>query len=107
MTVFKPREPPGSPVKKLPLFQQLLCLDRDLAMICSVSSDENASLANLRPLLKLLEISGHGIPWLVGVFLVMYTADGKHPESFEVAFNILFGMLHSLSFFNLSQHSNL
>lgn len=90
-TAYGQAEPPGSPVKKLPLYKQLLSLDRDLAMICSVSADENSSLANLRPFLKLLEYSGHGIPWLLGVFVVMYLTNEKDPKLFQIAFNILFG----------------
>ncbi|XP_071820591.1 polyisoprenoid diphosphate/phosphate phosphohydrolase PLPP6-like [Apostichopus japonicus] len=95
-TAYGQAEPPGSPVKKLPLYKQLLSLDRDLAMICSVSADENSSLANLRPFLKLLEYSGHGIPWLLGVFVVMYLTNEKDPKLFQIAFNILFALVLDL-----------
>ncbi|PIK37327.1 hypothetical protein BSL78_25826 [Apostichopus japonicus] len=95
-TAYGQAEPPGSPVKKLPLYKQLLSLDRDLAMICSVSADENSSLANLRPFLKLLEYSGHGIPWLLGVFVVMYLTNEKYPKLFQIAFNILFALVLDL-----------
>lgn len=96
MTVSKETKPPLSPLKRLTFFQQLETFDRDLAMICSVSSDEDANLACLRPILKLLEISGHGIPWLLGVFVAMYYYNESDAYSFQIAFNVLFALVLDL-----------
>lgn len=64
-------------------------LDDELTHHCGLCADANRPLGNLRPLMKALEISCHGIPWIFGTIAVLVTT--HIPEHFEIAVNLLIG----------------
>ena len=67
----------------------VLTIDDELTQHCGLCADAKAPLGNLRPLMKALEISCHGIPWILGTIGVLVTT--HIPEHFEFAVNLLIG----------------
>ncbi|KAH9487741.1 Phospholipid phosphatase 6 [Bulinus truncatus] len=55
---------------------------------------KESSMASMRPFMKLLEISCHGIPWVLGA-LVLFFCSHK-PSDIEIAFNMLFALIFDL-----------
>ncbi|XP_034438988.1 phospholipid phosphatase 6 [Hippoglossus hippoglossus] len=69
----------------------LLAIDLWLSKRLGVCACEDASWGSMRPLMKLIEISGHGIPWLVGTAYCLYKSDSAAGQ--EVMLNLLMGLL--------------
>lgn len=67
----------------------LLAVDLWLSKRLGVCAYEEASWGSARPLMKLVEISGHGIPWLIGAAYCMYKSDSAAGQ--EVMLNLLMG----------------
>lgn len=69
----------------------LLAIDLWLSKRLGVCACEDSSWGSVRPLMKLLEISGHGIPWLGGAAYCLYKSDSAAGQ--EVMLNLLLGLL--------------
>ncbi len=67
----------------------LLAIDLWLSKRLGVCACEDASWGSMRPLMKLVEISGHGIPWLAGTAYCLYKSDSAAGQ--EVMLNLLMG----------------
>uniref|UniRef100_A0A8C6TCP6 Polyisoprenoid diphosphate/phosphate phosphohydrolase PLPP6 n=1 Tax=Neogobius melanostomus TaxID=47308 RepID=A0A8C6TCP6_9GOBI len=72
----------------------LLAIDLWMSKRLGVCACEDASWGSVRPLMKLIEISGHGIPWLAGTVYCMYKSDSAAGQ--EVMLNLLIGLLLDL-----------
>lgn len=77
----------------------LLAIDLWMSKRLGVCACEDSSWGSVRPLMKLIEISGHGIPWLAGSAYCLYKSDSAAGQ--EVMLNLLMGklflFLHMLS----------
>ncbi|XP_062306496.1 polyisoprenoid diphosphate/phosphate phosphohydrolase PLPP6 [Osmerus eperlanus] len=69
----------------------LLAIDLWLSKRLGVCACEESSWGSVRPLMKLIEISGHGIPWLIGTGYCLYKSDS--PAGQEVMLNLLMALL--------------
>ncbi|XP_008253460.1 polyisoprenoid diphosphate/phosphate phosphohydrolase PLPP6 [Oryctolagus cuniculus] len=74
--------------------RSLLAIDLWLSKKLGVCAEESSSWGSVRPLMKLLEISGHGIPWLLGTLYCLSRSDS--PAGREVLMNLLFALLLDL-----------
>ncbi|XP_054978097.1 polyisoprenoid diphosphate/phosphate phosphohydrolase PLPP6 [Sorex araneus] len=74
--------------------RSLLAIDLWLSKKLGVCAGESSSWGNMRPLMKLLEISGHGIPWLLGTVYCLSRSDSWAGR--EVLMNLLFALLLDL-----------
>lgn len=72
----------------------LLAIDLWLSKRLGVCACEDSSWGSVRPLMKLLEISGHGIPWLAGTAYCLYKSDSAAGQ--EVMLNLFMGLLLDL-----------
>ncbi|XP_015224948.1 PREDICTED: presqualene diphosphate phosphatase-like [Cyprinodon variegatus] len=70
----------------------LLAIDLWLSKRLSVCAFEDSSWGSARPLMKLIEISGHGIPWLAGAAYCLYKSDSAAGQ--EVMLNLLLDQLN-------------
>lgn len=69
----------------------LLAIDLWLSKRLGVCACEDSSWGSARPLMKLIEISGHGIPWLAGTAYCLYKSDSAAGQ--EVMLNLFMGLL--------------
>jgi len=67
----------------------LLAIDLWMSKRLGVCACEDSSWGSVRPLMKLIEISGHGIPWLAGGVYCLYKSDSAAGQ--EVMLNLLMG----------------
>lgn len=67
----------------------LLAVDLWLSKRMGVCACEDSSWGSVRPLMKLIEISGHGVPWLAGTAYCLYKSDTVAGQ--EVMLNLLIG----------------
>ncbi|NP_001096415.1 phospholipid phosphatase 6 [Xenopus tropicalis] len=72
----------------------LLAVDLWLSKTIGVCAREGSSWGSARPLMKLVEISGHGIPWIAGTLYCLYKSDSNAGR--EVILNLLFALLLDL-----------
>lgn len=72
----------------------LLAIDLWLSKRLGVCACEESSWGSIRPLMKLIEISGHGIPWLVGTAYCLYKSDSAAGQ--EVMLNLFMALLLDL-----------
>ncbi|XP_058494489.1 polyisoprenoid diphosphate/phosphate phosphohydrolase PLPP6 [Solea solea] len=72
----------------------LLAIDLWLSKRLGVCACEDSSWGSVRPLMKLIEISGHGIPWLVGTAYCLFKSDSAAGQ--EVMLNLFMGLLLDL-----------
>ncbi|KAI5623590.1 phospholipid phosphatase 6 isoform 1, partial [Silurus asotus] len=72
----------------------LLAVDLWLSKRLGVCACEEASWGSVRPLMKLVEVSGHGIPWLLGAAYCMYKSDSAAGQ--EVMLNLLMALVLDL-----------
>lgn len=72
----------------------LLAIDLWLSKRLGVCACEESSWGSVRPLMKLIEISGHGIPWLVGAAYCLYKSDSAAGQ--EVLLNLFMALLLDL-----------
>lgn len=102
----KKRRPNGSNARNKDLQHQKLIksvdsflrsiasFDLRLTRKCSICADTDSSFGNLRPLMKAMEISCHGIPWIVGTILMLLTV--HKADHIEILVNLLIGLLGDL-----------
>ncbi|XP_027718968.1 phospholipid phosphatase 6 [Vombatus ursinus] len=74
--------------------RSLLAIDLWMSKRLGVCAGEKSSWGSARPLMKLLEISGHGVPWLAGTAYCLYRSDSWAGR--EVLVNLLFALLLDL-----------
>ncbi|KAM9641859.1 polyisoprenoid diphosphate/phosphate phosphohydrolase PLPP6 [Trichechus inunguis] len=74
--------------------RSLLAIDLWLSKKLGVCARERSAWGSVRPLMKLLEISGHGIPWLLGTLYCLSQSDSWAGR--EVLMNLLFALLLDL-----------
>ena len=70
----------------------ILHYDIQLTKMLAVSATRTSSLGHLRPLMKALEISCHGIPWFLGTFIaiiLMHSVDDQ-----QILVNLFTGKLN-------------
>nr|XP_040040728.1 phospholipid phosphatase 6 [Gasterosteus aculeatus aculeatus] len=72
----------------------LLAVDLWMSKRLGVCACEDSAWGSVRPLMKLIEISGHGIPWLAGAAYCLYKSDSAAGQ--EVMLNLLMGLLLDL-----------
>ncbi|XP_054458145.1 polyisoprenoid diphosphate/phosphate phosphohydrolase PLPP6 [Anoplopoma fimbria] len=72
----------------------LLAIDLWMSKRLGVCACEDSSWGSVRPLMKLIEVSGHGIPWLAGSAYCLYKSDSAAGQ--EVMLNLLLGLLLDL-----------
>ncbi|KAM4641031.1 polyisoprenoid diphosphate/phosphate phosphohydrolase PLPP6 isoform 1-T2 [Discoglossus pictus] len=71
--------------------RSLLAVDLWLSKKIGVCAREGSSWGSARPMMKLVEISGHGIPWIAGTLYCLSKSDSSAGR--EVIFNLLFALL--------------
>ncbi|KAM4721981.1 polyisoprenoid diphosphate/phosphate phosphohydrolase PLPP6 [Rhinophrynus dorsalis] len=74
--------------------RSLLAVDLWLSKKMGVCAREGSSWGSARPMMKLAEISGHGIPWIAGTLYCLYKSDSSAGR--EVILNLLFALLLDL-----------
>ncbi|XP_006881391.1 PREDICTED: presqualene diphosphate phosphatase [Elephantulus edwardii] len=74
--------------------RSLLAIDLWLSKKLGVCAGERSAWGSVRPLMKLLEISGHGIPWLLGTLYCLARSDSWAGR--EVLTNLLFALMLDL-----------
>uniref|UniRef100_A0A8C0VQ92 Uncharacterized protein n=1 Tax=Cyanistes caeruleus TaxID=156563 RepID=A0A8C0VQ92_CYACU len=67
----------------------LLAIDLWASKRLGVCAGEGSAWGSARPLMKVIEVSGHGIPWLLGTFYGLCQSDSSAAR--EVLLNLLFG----------------
>ncbi|XP_068546417.1 polyisoprenoid diphosphate/phosphate phosphohydrolase PLPP6 [Anas acuta] len=72
----------------------LLAVDLWASKRLGVCAGEASAWGSARPLLKVVEVSGHGIPWLLGTFYGLCQSDSSAAR--EVLLNLLFALLLDL-----------
>ncbi|KAL5012265.1 hypothetical protein ScPMuIL_010816 [Solemya velum] len=73
------------------LLSWLHSLDLTYTEALGVCTTQDAPLGNLRPLMKILELSCHGIPWIFGSLLFLLSV--HRADHIEVSFNLLLSLL--------------
>lgn len=74
--------------------RSLLAVDLWLSKRLGVCAGEGSAWGSARPLLQLLEVSGHGVPWLLGALYCL--ARSSSWAGREVLMNLLFALLLDL-----------
>ncbi|MGH0171713.1 UNVERIFIED_CONTAM: hypothetical protein FKN15_010224 [Acipenser sinensis] len=69
--------------------RSLLAIDLWMSKRLGVCAEEDSSWGSVRPLMKIIEISGHGIPWIAGTLYCMWKSDSAAGQ--EIMLNLLFG----------------
>ncbi|KAA0708820.1 Phospholipid phosphatase 6 [Triplophysa tibetana] len=72
----------------------LLAIDLWLSKRLGVCACEDSSWGSVRPLMKLIEISGHGIPWLAGAAYCLYKSDSIAGHATRAAMCARFLLAH-------------
>ncbi|XP_053806086.1 polyisoprenoid diphosphate/phosphate phosphohydrolase PLPP6 [Vidua chalybeata] len=102
------REPAGAAAAPLPeedcmklnpsfvgiALSSLLAVDLWASKRLGVCAGEGSAWGSARPLMKVIEVSGHGIPWLLGTFYGLCQSDSSAAR--EVLLNLLFALLLDL-----------
>lgn len=63
--------------------------DEKYTSICAVCANKNSALSHLRPVMKLVEISCHGIPWLLGTTVMILSV--HQAFHVEILVNLFYG----------------
>ncbi|XP_063796320.1 polyisoprenoid diphosphate/phosphate phosphohydrolase PLPP6 isoform X2 [Pseudophryne corroboree] len=71
--------------------RSLLAIDLWLSKKMGVCARNGSSWGSARPMMKLVEISGHGIPWIFGTLYCLYKSDSSAGR--EVVLNLLLALL--------------
>ncbi|XP_061440970.1 polyisoprenoid diphosphate/phosphate phosphohydrolase PLPP6 isoform X2 [Rhineura floridana] len=74
--------------------RSLLAVDLWASKQLGVCAEENSSWGSARPLMKAVEISGHGIPWLAGTLYGLCRSGSSAGR--EVLLNLLFALILDL-----------
>lgn len=71
------------------LWNKILCMDKEYTEKLSFCAVVDTRFGRFRPLMKLLEISCHGIPWYLCTIAGLMMA--YRPEKIEFLMNLLIG----------------
>uniref|UniRef100_A0A8C8VMG8 Polyisoprenoid diphosphate/phosphate phosphohydrolase PLPP6 n=1 Tax=Pelusios castaneus TaxID=367368 RepID=A0A8C8VMG8_9SAUR len=71
--------------------RSLLAADLQASRRLGVCAGERSAWGSARPLLRLLEVSGHGVPWLAGTLYGLGRSES--PAGREVLLNLLFALV--------------
>ncbi|XP_067846787.1 polyisoprenoid diphosphate/phosphate phosphohydrolase PLPP6 [Heptranchias perlo] len=74
--------------------RSLLAIDLWLSKQLGVCATEGSSWGSARPIMKLIEVSGHGIPWIGGTLYCLYKSDSTAGR--EVLLNLLLALILDL-----------
>ncbi|KYO39825.1 presqualene diphosphate phosphatase [Alligator mississippiensis] len=74
--------------------RSLLAIDLWASKRLGVCAREGSAWGSARPLMKVIEVSGHGIPWLLGTAYGLCRSDSSPGR--EVLLNLLFALLLDL-----------
>lgn len=74
--------------------RSLLAIDLWVSKRLSVCATEDSSWGSARPIMKLIEVSGHGLPWLGGAVYSLYKSDSAAGQ--EVLLNLLLALILDL-----------
>ncbi|XP_069497181.1 polyisoprenoid diphosphate/phosphate phosphohydrolase PLPP6 [Ambystoma mexicanum] len=74
--------------------RSLLAIDLWLSKRIGVCANDNSSWGSARPLMKLIEISGHGVPWIAGTLYCLYKSSSSAGQ--EVTLNLFFALILDL-----------
>ncbi|XP_071947183.1 polyisoprenoid diphosphate/phosphate phosphohydrolase PLPP6-like [Antedon mediterranea] len=77
------------------MFSQLVTLDQRWSSQWALCSSPTSPYGALRPVMKLLEFSGHGVPWIAIPLLLFITSDDNYVLQYSV--NLLCAMLFDLA----------
>uniref|UniRef100_A0A452I6F4 Polyisoprenoid diphosphate/phosphate phosphohydrolase PLPP6 n=1 Tax=Gopherus agassizii TaxID=38772 RepID=A0A452I6F4_9SAUR len=86
--------PVPSPSCAAVAFRSLLAADLRFSRQLGVCAGERSAWGSARPLLRLLEVSGHGVPWLAGTLYGLGRSES--PAGREVLLNLLFALVLDL-----------
>ncbi|KAK7497048.1 hypothetical protein BaRGS_00011784 [Batillaria attramentaria] len=76
------------------LWQSILALDQEWTANWSVCANKESTLSKFRPLMKLLEISFHGVLWLTGTVIAFLLA--HRVQDIEIVVNLFFLLIFDL-----------
>lgn len=71
-----------------PLLELAIAQDRKWTAALSICAHEGSSLASLRPLMKAMEISFHGVLWLTGTVVAFFMTHRR--QDIEMLVNLFF-----------------
>lgn len=78
-------------VDKQNLLTAIIKWDEKWTDICAVCAHKGSALSAFRPLMKAIEISCHGIPWLLGtIILILSVHQQRH---IELLVNLFYGLI--------------
>ncbi|CAM5160770.1 phospholipid phosphatase 6 [Chelonia mydas] len=86
--------PVPSPSCAAVALRSLLAADLRVSRRLGVCAGERSAWGSARPLLRLLEVSGHGVPWLAGTLYGLGRSES--PAGREVLLNLLFALVLDL-----------
>ncbi|KAM3840273.1 polyisoprenoid diphosphate/phosphate phosphohydrolase PLPP6 [Vipera latastei] len=72
----------------------LLAVDLWASKLLGICAGENSPWGSVRPLMIVIEVSGHGIPWLTGTLYGLYRSGSSAGR--EVLLNLLFALILDL-----------
>ncbi|XP_046567478.1 phospholipid phosphatase 6-like [Haliotis rubra] len=75
-------------------WEMILKYDRQCTKAFGLCATQNSALGQLRPLMKVLEISCHGVPWLIGT--VIWFVCVHKPEDVELSVNLFLALIFDL-----------
>ncbi|CAG5135147.1 unnamed protein product [Candidula unifasciata] len=76
------------------LWDSFLAVDHRMTCHLAVCATKESTWGNLRPLMKILEISCHGVPWIAGAVLLFLFSHKS--EDIEVSVNLFFALIFDL-----------
>ncbi|KAL3871847.1 hypothetical protein ACJMK2_039819 [Sinanodonta woodiana] len=76
------------------VFDTIFSLDERYTRACSVCAQADSPLGYMRPLMKILEISCHGVPWLLGSLALLLSV--HRTEHIEILVNLLTALILDL-----------
>ena len=71
------------------VFRRLLEWDKETSLLCSICASPTSGHGSLRLFFKLIELGGHGVPWIVIPVTLMYFTED--PWFMEILLNLLAG----------------
>nr|XP_056702597.1 polyisoprenoid diphosphate/phosphate phosphohydrolase PLPP6-like [Euleptes europaea] len=89
-----PEEDHTNPSFVSALLRSLLAADLWASKQLGVCAQEDSAWASARPLMRILEVSGHAVLWLAGTACGLYISDS--PAGREVLINLLFALVLDL-----------
>lgn len=93
-TSDKPKETRCFPIGNGSSIKMLSMIDKALSSTLSVCAEKTSSFGSLRPLMKFLEFSCHGIPWIIGCIAGL--AISHRSEDFQILVNLLLALVVDL-----------